>query len=180
MILMGDEVRRTQHGNNNAYCHDDEDNWFDWTLVNRHADVHRFVGLLLERRLQRNRTHEQQRISLSEMLRTAKTAWHGVRLFQPDWSSHSHSIAFGAEMPRDGLDLHLILNAYWEPLEFELPRVERGDSWRRWIDTSLESPDDIVSWRNAPPVEDARPYRAGPRSVVVLWRSLDATTPPAG
>ena len=180
MILMGDEVRRTQHGNNNAYCHDDEDNWFDWTLVNRHADVHRFVGLLLERRVQRTRTHEQQRISLSEMLRTAKTAWHGVRLFQPDWSSHSHSIAFGAEMPREGLDLHLILNAYWEPLEFELPRVERGDSWRRWIDTSLESPDDIVSWRNAPPVEDARHYRAGPRSVVVLWRSLDATTPPAG
>src|SRR6185295_14625036 len=45
MILMGDEVRRTQHGNNNAYCHDDENAWFDWTLLNRHADVHRFVKL---------------------------------------------------------------------------------------------------------------------------------------
>ena len=46
MILMGDEVRRTQHGNNNAYCHDNEANWFDWTLLDRHAGVRRFVSLL--------------------------------------------------------------------------------------------------------------------------------------
>ena len=50
MILMGDEVRRTQGGNNNAYCHDDEANWFDWSLLEKHADVHRFVSLLARRR----------------------------------------------------------------------------------------------------------------------------------
>ncbi len=54
MILMGDEVRRTQHGNNNAYCQDNETSWFDWTLVAKHADVHRFVRLLNAQRLLRD------------------------------------------------------------------------------------------------------------------------------
>ena len=59
MILMGDEVRRTQGGNNNAYCHDDESTWFDWSLLEKHADVHRFVTLLAARRLLRDVEHEQ-------------------------------------------------------------------------------------------------------------------------
>src|SRR6185503_9329232 len=54
MLLMGDEVRRTQRGNNNAYCHDDETSWFDWTLLEKHADVHRFVRLLCGRRMFRD------------------------------------------------------------------------------------------------------------------------------
>ncbi|HVK10883.1 MAG TPA: glycogen debranching protein GlgX, partial [Gemmataceae bacterium] len=61
MMLMGDEVRRTQGGNNNFYCHDSEANWFDWSLVEAHADVHRFVKLLLARRVLRDVTHEEQR-----------------------------------------------------------------------------------------------------------------------
>src|SRR5262245_14123365 len=170
MILMGDEVRRTQHGNNNAYCRDDEDVWFDWTLLERHRDVHRFVRLLIERRARRDLTRGQNRVSLIEFLRTAKTAWHGVRLFQPDWSPHSHSLALGAEVPGIGLDLHLILNAYWEALDFELPPPNGVDPWRRWIDTSLAPPEDIAPWQNVGPVDDARAYRAGSQSVVVLWR----------
>src|SRR5205085_9310742 len=67
MIVMGDVLRRTQGGNNNAYCHDDEAAWFDWSLVERHADVHRFVKLLLARRLLRDVTYEEQRVSLTEM-----------------------------------------------------------------------------------------------------------------
>ncbi len=51
MIMMGDEVRRTQRGNNNAYCQDNETSWFDWTLISKHADMHRFVTLLIARRL---------------------------------------------------------------------------------------------------------------------------------
>lgn|SRR5581483_3364192 len=51
MILMGDEVRRTQHGNNNPYCLDNEANWFDWALLEKHADVQRFVTLLNARRV---------------------------------------------------------------------------------------------------------------------------------
>src|SRR3954468_15015144 len=80
MILMGDEVRRTQGGNNNFYCHDDEANWFDWSLVEKHADVHRFVKLLLARRLLRDVSHEERRVSLSEMIARANHNWHGVKL----------------------------------------------------------------------------------------------------
>ena len=63
MILMGDEVRRTQRGNNNAYCQDNEISWFDWTLVEKHADVHRFVRLLIARRLLRDVEHERRRVA---------------------------------------------------------------------------------------------------------------------
>src|SRR5262249_25442834 len=134
MILMGDEVRRTQHGNNNAYCLDDETNWFDWRLVAKHADVHRFVTLLNARRLLRDVEHERQRVSLTQMIRQANKAWHGVMLHQPDWGIHSRSIAFTVEMPKEGFIAHFILNAYWEPLVFELPPVGNGggDTWHRW------------------------------------------------
>src|SRR5262249_37305170 len=131
MILMGDEVRRTQGGNNNAYCHDDEANWFDWSLVEKHADVHRFVKLLLARRVLRDVTNEQQRVSLIDMLARAKKAWHGVKLNQPDWGEHSHAVAFAGELREEKFVLHLILNAYWGPLDFELPPTGTGGPWLR-------------------------------------------------
>jgi isoamylase len=168
MILMGDEVRRTQSGNNNAYSHDNETNWFDWSLVSKHADVHRFVRLLTARRLLRDLEHERKRVSLNQWLREARKEWHGIKLGQPDWSHYSHSLAFGAEIPSEGLIFHLILNAFWEPLDFELPSLSGGGPWRRWIDTALDSPDDIVEWQKSPPVSGSV-YQAGSRSVVVLF-----------
>jgi glycogen operon protein len=69
MLLMGDEVRRTQGGNNNAYCQDNDTSWFDWTLLAKHADVHRFVALLNARRLLRDLEAEGQRVSLNQLLR---------------------------------------------------------------------------------------------------------------
>jgi glycogen operon protein len=172
MIVMGDEVRRTQGGNNNAYCHDDEANWFDWSLVERHADIHRFVKLLLARRLLRDVTHEQRRVTLTELIARANKAWHGVKLDQPDWGEGSRSIAFGVDLRKEGFAAHLILNAYWEPLDFELPPSQEGRApWRRWIDTSLPSPEDIVEWQAAPPVPGST-YRAGPRSVVMLYAGI--------
>src|SRR5262249_38166761 len=167
MILMGDEGRHTQGGNNNAYCQDNELSWFDWTRVEKHADVHRFLRLLIERRILRTVHHERQRTSLTALLDQANKAWHGVKLFQPDWGDGSHSVAFGGELRKEGLYFHLIVNAYWEPLIFELPKLERG-SWRRWIDTALESPNDIVPWQSAPAVKDTS-YRAEARSVVMLF-----------
>src|SRR4029450_7867177 len=68
MILMGDEVRRTQRGNNNAYCQDNEISWFDWTLVKKHADLHRFVRLLNAHRRMRDVEPERQRLSLNQVL----------------------------------------------------------------------------------------------------------------
>jgi glycogen operon protein len=170
MFLMGDEVRRTQQGNNNAYCQDNETNWFDWGLLKKHADVYRFVKLLCARRLSRDARHERLRMSLTEVISEGIKGWHGAKLNQPDWSDHSHSVALSAELAKEGLHIHIIFNAYWEPLDFELPPVGNSDErpWCRWIDTSLNSPHDIVEWQTAPAVPGGT-YRAGPRSVIVLW-----------
>jgi isoamylase len=170
MIQMGDEVRRTQGGNNNAYCQDNETSWFDWTLVAKHADVHRFVTLFNARRLLRDVEHEKERASLNQMLRRANKTWHGVKLGQPDWGDCSHSIAFTLELRQERLLVHLIFNAYWEALDFELPSAGQN-VWRRWIDTFLESPHDIVPWQTAPTVPGGT-YRAEARSVVVLFADL--------
>ncbi|QDV34744.1 glycogen debranching protein GlgX [Tautonia plasticadhaerens] len=168
MILMGDEARRSQRGNNNAYCQDDETSWFDWRLVERHTDLVRFVSLLNARRLLRDPRPESSRVSLDTLLRQANKAWHGVHLHRPDWRDCSHSLALGAELRGEGLAIHLVLNAHWEPLDFELPVLEGGGSWRRWIDTALDSPDDILPWENASAVAGGS-YRAESRSVVMLF-----------
>jgi glycogen operon protein len=169
MLLMGDEVRRSQNGNNNAYCHDSEISWLNWNLVNEHADLLRFTRLLISRRLLRDVSAERERKSLVRLVHEANKGWHGVKLNQPDWSDHSHSLALSAEIRQEGLLVYLILNAYWESLSFELPLLENSANkkWHRWIDTYLESPEDIVDWRTAPTV-DANVYTTGPRSVVVL------------
>jgi glycogen operon protein len=177
MFLMGDEVRRTQDGNNNAYCQDNEANWFDWSLVNRYADVRRFMKFLIARRLLRDTTAERQRMTLTQLISKGFRGWHGVKLHQPDWSNSSHSIAFSAELASEDLLVFAIFNAYWEPLEFELPRIQHAKSgpWRRWIDTFLESPQDIMEWQRAHSVSEYT-YQVGPRSVVVLWANLVRAT----
>lgn len=128
------------------------------------------MRLLIARRRLRDVEPEKQRRSLSEFLERARKSWHGVKLWQPDWSDSSQSLAFSAELPKENLVFHLILNAYWEPLEFELPPLNEGagERWRRWIDTALSSPYDIVEWQTAPAIA-SRSHRAGPRSVAVLF-----------
>jgi glycogen operon protein len=174
MMLMGDEVRRTQGGNNNAYCQDNEISWLDWTLVDKHADVLRFASLLNARRLLRDVEHERQRMSLNHLIAQANKKWHGVKLGEPDWGDHSHSIAISLELRREALCVFLILNAYWAPLDFELPSASDygARSWRRWIDTSLAPPEDVVPWQVAPAISVPR-YRAGPRSVVMLFGDIE-------
>jgi isoamylase len=172
MLLMGDEVRRTQLGNNNFYCHDSEANWFDWLRLEKHQDVHRFVKLLLARRLLRDTRPELTRMTLTQLLSNIK-GWHGTRLNQPDWRNYSHSVALSAELSKENLLAHCIFNAYWEPLEFELPPIGSAteNRWKRWIDTSLEAPRDISEWQESQLVDGYR-YRVGPRSVAVFWANL--------
>ncbi len=179
MMLMGDEVRRTQCGNNNAYCQDNETSWFDWRLVAERADIHRFVMLMNNSRVTRDAEHERHRVPLSQLIRQTHVTWHGVKLYEPDWSDASHSIAFTSRFPGRHMAFHAIVNAYWEPLDFELPAIPHGanDPWHRWIDTFLDSPDDIVEWDEAPAVAGYT-YRAEPRSVVVLFAPIDAQERP--
>ena len=173
MFVMGDEVCRTQRGNNNAYCQDNEISWFDWTLLAKHEDVHRFVKLLTARRLLRDIGHAQ--MSLTELIAEAVKGWHGVKLNQPDWTDDSHSVALSAELVKESMLVYFIFNGYNGALEFELPFVaaSKQDSWRRWIDTFREAPEDIMCWQEAPLVSGHK-YVAGPRSVVVLWAGCDA------
>lgn len=166
MLSMGDEVRRTQRGNNNAYCQDNEISWFDWTDLVRHKEIFRFARLLCHQRATRDVEYEQNRIGLTEMLRRATKAWHGTQANHPDWSDNSYAIAFSGEFKQQDLLIYFALNAYWEPQKFQLP--ESRKPWRRWIDTGLKSPEDIVPWNDAPAIQDGH-YQVMDRSVVWLY-----------
>ena len=169
MILMGDEVRRTQRGNNNAYCQDNEISWFDWALQKRHSDIHRFVKMMVAFRRRRDVAIEKIQISLNQLLAEAQLQWHGVALNRPDWSDDSHSLAFTVSSMRGRFKIHAMLNAYWDPLTFELPAspVPEVAQWRRWIDTALPSPQDIAAWEEAVLVTGAK-YCVRPRSMALL------------
>jgi isoamylase len=168
MLLMGDEVRRTQRGNNNAYCLNDDTTWFDWDLLVRHGDVRRFAKELIALRASRTLPIERLDMTLNEMLRRQPVTWHGVTLNAPDWGHDSHTLAATTRLPGGQTQLHAIVNAYWEALEFEIPPP--GDAypaWRRIIDTSLDSPDDVRAWADAPAVPQSS-HVVQPRSVVLL------------
>jgi len=173
MIVMGDEMRRTQRGNNNAYCQDNEISWLDWTLLDRHADLQRFAARLIAYRTRGFTTATP--LTLNETLDHAKVEWHGVELGRPDWGDHSHSIAMSVQSLRADLLLYGIISSYWKPLTFELPPVtdDAGEAkpWRRWIDTALPSPDDITTWQTTAALA-AADYTVQPRSVVVFARHL--------
>ncbi|MBI4766483.1 MAG: glycogen debranching protein GlgX [Deltaproteobacteria bacterium] len=168
MLLMGDEVRRTQLGNNNAYCQD-EISWLDWRLLEKHADIHLFAKALIAARRQRDDSTSSPEISLNQLLREARLQWRGVKLNQPDWGPDSRSIALTAWFLNGRLLIHMMLNAFWEPLAFELPPSQ--NAWQRWIDTALDSPDDISPWDRAPAVSGAT-YPVQPRSIVVLMELI--------
>jgi glycogen operon protein len=171
MLLMGDEVRRTQLGNNNAYCQDNEISWFDWSLVEKNAEILRFTKRLVSLRKSLDVFKEGHGLSLTQLLRLARIQWHGTKLNEPDWGGNSHSLAF---MVRGRRELfYIILNAYWEQMEFELPPVagSTNNGWRRVIDTSLEPSQDFCDWDEAPQVQSSF-YPAQARSVVLLVADL--------
>ena len=178
MLQMGDEMRRTQHGNNNAYCQDNEVSWLDWRLLDRHRELYRFVQTLIRQRLRWMEASGEETfaLSLNELLRRAEIDWHGVRLGSPDWADDSHSIAFTLRLGRGRLPfwLHVMFNTYWEALDFQLLPVPATAvaGWQRWIDTSRESPEDIINAANGPPVQGMQ-YRLTRRSVAALFLQID-------
>ncbi len=163
MLQMGDEVRRTQQGNNNAYNQDTPITWFDWDQVQPQADLLRFVRELIRFRLCYAADPDDDDLTLANELRSAHITWHGIHLNQPDWRPDSHSLAVTIQTKSDR-SMYMIFNAYWEPLRFDLPP---GQAWKRVIDTSLPAPDDILPFESASLVGEMS-YPAGPRSVVLL------------
>jgi isoamylase len=174
MLLAGDEVRRSQRGNNNAYCRDDDLYSFDWTLVKKYAEVHRFTKQLIAFRLNRTLPAERFDMTLQELLRKQPIQWRGVKLNSPDWSETSHTIAATSTLLWDQLLLYVVINAYWEPLEFELPPLsEAYEPWRRCIDTFLAPPEDVCPLKDGPIVPPAT-YRVQARALVVLFAQARA------
>lgn len=168
MLLMGDEVRRTQRGNNNAYCQNNEMNWFDWTALEREQDLLRFTQGLIQliQGLKVFRLEHLLRVT-SRWHHEPHVVWHGCRLGQPDWSDHSHSLAFTLRYPDAGEQLHVILNAYSQPLSFAIPSLDRHEAWHRVVDTAREAPEDFYDPEHSPPVGEPA-YTASGHSVVVL------------
>jgi glycogen operon protein len=168
MILMGDEVRRTQQGNNNAYTQDNEISWFDWSLIEKNADLLAFTQKLISLRLNLDFTQRPSiRVTLNQLLHVYPARWHGVKLNQPDWSDDSHSLAVTLHGLSGHHLYHIILNAYWEPLEFDLPPGLPGHGWRRVMDTWRNSPEDLIAPEEAPQVGGQK-YLAQPRSMILL------------
>lgn len=161
MILAGDEMGRTQQGNNNAYCQDNEIGWINWNDAERNAGLVRFVRNLIHFRkaspLLRRRTFQDHANGLIR--------WHGVKRDQPDWGHSSRALAL--QLSEAGRSLHIMINAYWEDLVFELPRLRSGN-WSRLLDTDRASPDDIAAPGQAYALDSQDFYLVKSRSVVVL------------
>jgi isoamylase len=166
LLLMGDEVRRTQGGNNNPYCQDNETSWFDWDLCKKNAGLRRFFSHLIHMRKHFGSVIHRHDLSLRELLDQAQIEWHGVKLYSPDLSEDSHTLAATAYVD-GGPAFHLMMNAYWEPLHFAIPPVkENALAWFRVIDTFLPSPLDVLESQSEVILDPS--YQLQPRSIVVL------------
>ncbi len=174
MIVMGDEIRRTQRGNNNAYCQDNEISWFNWGLVKRNTALLRFVKSVIGLR------KTQPSLRRSHFLTGRPTDHRGipdVSWFHPsglpiNWDHTNGGLICWLAKPAAhedpqglGRDLLLLFNGSRDTQTFQLPDTTRGMRWRMVIDTAAESPDDAF-----PDLDGPEP--ASNRQVEMLYRSL--------
>jgi glycogen operon protein len=170
MLLAGDEILRTQRGNNNAYCQDNALSWMDWRFSDDALDMLRFVREMIA--LRRRHPSLRRRRFLTGAAEQGRThpdvAWHGERLGAPAWGDPgARLVAFTLAGHAPGTPmLHVVLNMNADARDAELPALDDAN-WRRMVDTAAEAPADIVS-----AVETARVERGAcrveARSVVVL------------
>jgi len=167
MILMGDEIRRTQQGNNNTYCQDNELSWFNWDQIDQQFDLWCFLRRLVDFTQNLEIFRQEKRLKVAYASLEPHISWHGVKLGQPDWQASSHSLAFSLRHPKASEYLHVMLNAYWEALEFELPLLGAGERWHRVINTALSLSEAICEIGFSEPYSKET-YRVEARSCVVL------------
>jgi isoamylase len=169
MILMGDEVGRTQHGNNNPYCHDNEISWFDWTLLEANGDIFEFFRHCIHFRhahpVLRGTSHFRHEDRAGSGY--PDISWHGVRAWQPDWGHHTRTMAFllcGRHADEDDY-VYVAMNMHWEAHTFELPRLPAGLQWHTFVDTG-----DHASYPpgQEPVSVNQLQHLLGSRSVVIL------------
>ncbi len=143
MLLMGDEVGRSQHGNNNTYCHDNELNWLDWNLINANRDLFNFVSHCIHFRqahpVLRSQYHFQNRDYVGSGY--ADITWHGTQAWNVDWSEESRRLAFMlcGKHARQGavLDnyIYVAMNMHWQTHWFNVPGLPPGMSWYISVNT---------------------------------------------
>lgn len=170
MLLAGDEVLRSQQGNNNAYCQDNALGWFDWRLTEQNAAMLRYTRELIALRrrhasLTRNRYFNGARLPGREI---ADVAWHGTRLNEPLWNDpNARVLGFTlGGLDAAEADLHVILNMSDLGFDAPLPPTD-GRRWQRALDTALAAPQDIAPPAAQTAISTDR-YPVQPRSVVVL------------
>ena len=168
MFVMGDEVRRTQGGNNNAWCQDNPIGWFDWTQTQTESGMLRFWSELIAFRKSHPAVHRARFFSGAMNERgMPDISWHGNKLNEPGWNDpHARALAWTVAGSLAHSDIHVMVNMFWEPLTFEIPQIyERA--WYTAVNTAMPSPQDI----NAPGNEvlvNSHHVEVSGRSIVVL------------
>jgi isoamylase len=165
MLLGGDELGRTQRGNNNAWCQDNEVSWMDWSLLETNAELVRFVRRLV--RFRKAHRSLRRRVFFEDEAKPA-VSWHGTTLGQPDWGGDSRSLGMHLEGADGDEPIFVFANAADEPRRFELPALRSPRRWRRFVDTSRDPGADAAEPGSETPLPSPTAYVAGPRSVVVL------------
>ena len=169
MFLAGDEVRRTQSGNNNAYDQDNPISWFDWDLVNKNSALFRFWKLMIEFRMKHKALRRDKFFTGERNKRDLlDVAWHGKNLKDPGWlDPYPRALAMTLAGFNREQDIYVAMNMWVQPLHFEVPIV-RDWSWYGAVDTSKESPEDIIENPFSQPPVPGTEYEVQPWSVVVL------------
>ncbi|MGD8910605.1 MAG: glycogen debranching protein GlgX [Chromatiales bacterium] len=170
MLLAGDEVLNTQQGNNNCYCQDNALSWFDWTLVEKNADMLAFVRQMIALRKRHPSLRRRRFLSgeVSDAAVKPDIVWHGVTLGTPSWDDRdARLLAFTlAAVEEDESDLHVIMNMSDRTLEVEMPQVRDG-GWQLIVDSSRYS-DSAGDASAAKSAWKEATYPAPPRSVIVF------------
>jgi isoamylase len=151
MVLGGDEFGRTQRGNNNTYCQDNEISWFDWQLLEQNQQLFRFFkNMIAFRKCHPNLQRQYFFTGQPDEQGQKDIDWHGCKLFAPGWNDpNSAVLAFTIWGQGRDDDLHVMLNMEGEDLHFDVPPSTNGRSWYKVIDTAAQSPQDIMEPGNA-------------------------------
>lgn len=163
MLLAGDELGRTQQGNNNAYGQDNEVSWVDWRLLEHNVELHRFTrGMIRFRKahpsLRRRRYVLGADVPAGDDEGT-RVRWHGVEPEQPDWSWPSRTLALTLTGSEDDVAIYIAMNMHDEEVRFVLPSPGAGAKWYRAIDTAAAHPHDVAE-------PEREPLQAGPEAVL--------------
>jgi isoamylase len=170
MLLAGDEILHTQHGNNNCYCQDNELSWVDWNMTHKNADILRFVQQMIA--LRKRHPSIMRRRFLTGRVFEGKNrpdiSWHSAELNKPLWHDpEARILAFTlAGIEDNEADLHIVMNMSDENTALELPVVD-GKKWCVAVDTSLRSPRDIIHPQDLKPF-GKNIYSVNSKTVVVF------------